>query len=130
MPLAAFVNPFALLAPVFFAFELWQLYVGERYLGIKQIRINADPRELPMPKWMAPLWAGGLIAYSLWMATLLLQPLGRAQGAVLLVITFLGYLLRSATSLKWTLVILTFEGAIRIGMLLSLLGLTWRELLK
>ena len=123
------MNPLALLAPVFFAFELWQLYMGERYLGIKQIRINADPRELPMPKWMAPFWAGGLIVYNLWMATLLLHPLGRAQGAVLLVITFLGYLLRSATSLKWTLVILTFEGAIRIGMLLSLLGMTWRQLL-
>jgi len=26
------MNPFALLTPLFFAFELWQLYVGERYL--------------------------------------------------------------------------------------------------
>jgi hypothetical protein len=124
------MNPLVLLAPVFFAFELWQLYVGERYLGIKQIRVNADPRELPMAGWMAPLWAGGLIAYGLWMLTLLLHPLSRVQGAVLLAITFIGYLLRSATSLKWTLVILTFEGAIRIGMLLSLLGMTWHQLLR
>ena len=124
------VNPFVLLAPLFFAFELWQLYVGERYLGIKQIRVNADPRELPMPNWMAALWSGGLVAYGLWMLSLLLHPVGRAQGVVLLAITFLGYLLRSATSLKWTLVILTFEGAIRIGMLLSLLGLTWRQLIR
>jgi hypothetical protein len=124
------VNPFVLLTPLFFGFELWQLYVGERFLGIKQIRVNADPRELPMPAWMAPLWAGGLIVYGLWMGTLLLHPQGRAQGVVLLVITFLGYLLRSTTSLKWTLVILTFEGAIRIGMLLSLLGLTWRQLMR
>jgi hypothetical protein len=83
-----------------------------------------------MPRWMAPLWAGGLLAYGLWMVTLLLQPVGRAQGAVLLAITFLGYLLRSTTMLKWTLVILTFEGAIRIGMLLSLLGMTWRQLVR
>ena|ERR1035437_2181453 len=122
------VNPFILLTPLFFVFELGQLYVGERYLGIKQIRVNADPRELPMPTWLAALWAGGLITYGLWMFTLLLHPLGRAQGAVLLIITFLGYLLRSTTSLKWTLVILTFEGAIRIGMLLSLLGMGWRQL--
>lgn len=124
------MNPFALLAPLFFAFELWQLFVGERFLGIKQIRVNADPRELPMPNWMAALWAGGIIVYGLWMVTLLLHPQGRAQGAVLLVITFIGYLLRSATSLKWTLVILTFEGAIRIGMLLSLFGLIWRQMMR
>ena len=124
------MNPFVLLAPLFFAFELWQLYVGERYLGIKQIRVNADPRELPMPAWMAALWAGGLLTYFLWMVTLLLFPASRAQGAVLLVITFLGYLLRSTTTLKWTLVILTFEGAIRIGMLLSLLGVVWRQLMR
>ena len=129
MRLAKCVNPFALLAPLFFAFELGQLYAGERYLGIKQIRVNADPRELPMPGWLPPLWAGGLVAYGLWMISLLLHPVSRAQGAVLLAITFVGYLLRSATSLKWTLVILTFEGAIRIGMLLSLLGLVWRQLM-
>lgn len=124
------MNPFALLTPVFFAFELWQLFMGERYLGIKHIRVNADPRELPMANWMAALWASGLIAYGLWMLTLLLHPQSRAQGAVLLAITLLGYLLRSTTGLKWTLVILTFEGAIRIGMLLSLLGMTWRQLVR
>jgi len=122
------MNPFVLLTPLFFAFELWQLYVGERYLGIKQIRVAADPRELPMANWMAALWAGGLVVYGLWMGSLLLHPVGRPQGAVLLAVTFLGYLLRSTTSLKWTLVILTFEGAIRIGMLLSLLGMIWRQL--
>ena len=130
MYLTTFVNPFALLAPLFLAFELGQLYAGERYLGIKQIRVNADPRTLPMPKWLPPLWAGGLIVYGLWMGTLLLHPVGRVQGAVLLIITFIGYLLRSTTSLKWTLVILTFEGAIRIGMLLSLLGLLWRQFVR
>lgn len=122
------MNPFALLAPLFFVFELWQLYVGERYLGIKQIRANADPRQLPMPRWMAPAWAAGLLAYYCWMALLLLHPVGRAQGIVLLVTTFIGYSLRAATNLKWTLVILTFEGAIRIGMLISLGGLLWRQL--
>ncbi len=124
------MNPFALLAPLFFAFECWQFYVGERYLGIKQIRVNADPRELPMPTWMAALWSSGLIAYGLWMFTLLVHPASRIQGVILLITTFLGYLLRSATSLKWTLVILTFEGAIRIGMLISLIGMTWRQVMK
>lgn len=124
------MNPLALLAPLFFAFELWQLFVGERYLGIKRIRVNTDPRELPMANALAAFWAGGLIVYFLWMATLLLHPVGRAQGAVLLAVTVVGYALRSATSLKWTLVILTFEGSIRIGMLLSLAITTWRALLR
>lgn len=124
------MNPFVLLTPLFFAFELWQLYVGERRLGIRQIKAGTDPREAPMPDWMAITWSGGLIAYGLWMLTLLFHPVGRAQGAVLLLVTLLGYGLRSATSLKWTLVILTFEGSIRIGMLLSLVGMTWRALTR
>jgi hypothetical protein len=122
------MNPFALLAPLFLVFELWQLYVGERYLGIKQIKVHADPRELPMKNWMAATWAGGLLAYGVWMCTLLLHPIGRAQGVVLMLTTVIGYVLRSTASLKWTLVILTFEGSIRVGMLVSLCTMTWRRL--
>ena len=124
------MNPLVLLAPVFLVFEFWQLVVGERYLGIKQIKVNADPRELPMKNWMAATWAGGLVAYYVWMAALLLHPLGRPQGVVLLLVTAIGYALRSSSGLKWTLVILTFEGSIRIGMLLSLVGMTWRALTR
>jgi len=40
-----------------------------------------------------------------------------------------GLLLRRGCGLKWLLVILTFEGSIRIGMLLYLCGLAWRRLL-
>lgn len=124
------MNPLVLLAPVFLVFEFWQLVVGERYLGIKQIKVNADPRELPMKNWMAATWAGGLVAYYVWMAALLLHPLGRPQGVVLLLVTAIGYALRSSSGLKWALVILTFEGSIRIGMLLSLVGMTWRALTR
>jgi len=124
------MNPFALLAPLFLVFELWQLFVSERYMGIKQIRVNADPRELPMATWMAAVWSGGLLVYFLWMFTLLLHPIGRAQGVVLLVVTFLGYVLRSTSGLKWVLVVLTFEGSIRVGMLLSLFVVTWRQLIR
>jgi len=124
------LNPFALLAPLFMAFELWQLVVGERYLGIRQIRANVDPRELPMSKAVSVTWSAGLIVYYLWMLTLLAHPVGRPQGVVLLGVSALAYALRSATSLKWTLVILTFEGAVRIGMLLSLAVVTWRALLR
>lgn len=124
------MNPLALLAPLFFAFELWQLFIGERYLGIRRIRANVDPRELPMSRSTAMLWAGGLLVYFVWMASLLLHPIGRAQGFVLLACSAIGYALRAAAPLKWTLVILTFEGSVRIGMLLSLGITTWRALLR
>jgi hypothetical protein len=127
--MAVRMNPAALLAPLFLALELWQLVVSERYLGIKQIRVNADPRELPMASWMATVWAGGLISYYIWMSTLLLHPVGRAQGVVLILVTTVGYMLRSTCGLKWVLVILTFEGSIRIGMLVSLVAQSWRRLM-
>lgn len=123
------MNPFALLAPLFLVFEIWQLVVSERYMGIKQIKTRTDPRGLPMSRARAALWAGGLIAYHLWMFTLLFHPLGRAQGVVLLVISLVGYSVRTACGLKWVLVVLTFEGSIRIGMLLSLFAMTWRRML-
>jgi hypothetical protein len=123
------MNPFALLAPLFLVFEVWQLVLSERYLGIKQIKVNADPRALPMADWMAAAWAGSLLVYGVWMFSLLLHPVGRAQGAVLLAITALGYALRSSCGLKWVLVVLTFEGSIRIGMLASLFASTWRRMM-
>ncbi len=124
------MNPFALLAPLFLLFEFWQLYLSERYMGIKQIRVNADPRELPMARWVATGWSSGLLVYFCWMGTLLFHPLGRAQGVVLLAVTALGYAIRGSCGLKWILVVLTFEGSIRIGMLISLSTLAWRQLLK
>ncbi|WP_438480960.1 hypothetical protein [Oleiharenicola lentus] len=122
------MNPLALLAPLFLVFEIWQLVLSERYLGIKQIRVNADPRELPMKSWIAATWSIGLIAYLIWMTTLLLHPVGRAQGIVLLLVTAVGYAARSSNGLKWVLVTLTFEGAVRIGMLISLFAMSWRRL--
>lgn len=123
------MNPLALLAPLFLALEVWQLILSERYLGVKQIRINADPRTLPMAGWVAALWSGGLVAYYSWMFTLLLHPVGRAQGVVLIAVTALGYALRTTCGLKWVLVVLTFEGSVRIGMLVSLFASTWRRLM-
>ena len=122
------MNPFVLLAPVFLVFELWQLVLSERYLGIKQIRVNADPRELPMARWVAVAWGIGLLLYVPWMAALLLHPIGRAQGIVLLAVSGVGYAVRSSCGLKLVLVVLTLEGSVRIGMLVSLLGVSWQQL--
>jgi hypothetical protein len=117
-----------LLAPLFFVFEVWQLVLSERYLGIKQIARGADPRTLGLGEATACVWSLGLVVYWLWMITLLFAPLGRVHGLSLLVVTTIGFSLRRGSPLKWVLVILTFEGALRVGLLLSLCAMVWRRL--
>jgi hypothetical protein len=116
------------LAPLFLAFEVWQLVIGERYLGIKQIARNGDPRTLGLGEFVAFCWVAAIVVYTLWMLTLLVVPLARAHGLALLAVTAIGYSFRRNTGLKWTLVILTFEGAVRVGLLVSLVAMAWRRL--
>ena len=116
-----------LLAPLFLVFEFWQLVLSERYLGIKQIARGADPRTLGLSEVTAFFWSVLLIAYWLWMLVLLAVPFGRVQGLSLLTVSTLGYSLRRGAALKWILVILTFEGAIRLGLLFSLCAMAWRR---
>jgi hypothetical protein len=117
-----------LLAPLYLAFELWQLVISERYLGIKQIGRGADPRTLGLSEVTAFFWSTILISYWLWMLVLLTMRYGRGYGLGLLLISMAGYTLRRGSGLKWVLVILTFEGAIRIGLLLALCVTVWRRL--
>ena len=117
-----------LLAPVFLLFEVWQLVISERYLGLKQIARNGDPRTLGLGELTAFAWSALLIGYGLWMCTLMLNPASRVYGAALLATLALGYSLRRNLSLKWILVVLTFEGAVRVGLLVSLIAMAWRRL--
>lgn len=114
--------------PLFLFFEFWQLVVAERYLGIAWIEQGMDPRRLPMRRGKAALWSVGIIAGWLWALSLLLVPLARGPAACILVVSLAGVLLRRNVSVKWILVSLTFEGAIRIGMMLFLIGALWRHI--
>ena len=114
-------------APLFFVFEIWQLVLSERYLGIKQIARGADPRSLGLGEVTAFFWSMLLLLYWLWMVVLLVPPFGRVHGLSLIAISMIGFSLRRGSGLKWVLVILTFEGAIRIGLLLSLGVMAWRR---
>ena len=116
------------LALIFLVFEVVQLVLGERYLGIKQIARGADPRSLGLSEITAFLWTIAILGYWLWMLVLLLTPLTRAHALGLLVVSSAGFSIRRGTEIKWTLVVLTLEGAVRIGFLLSLCGLVWRKL--
>ncbi len=116
------------LAPLFLAFEVWQLVLCERYLGIKQIARGADPRNLGLHESIAFGWSMTLLLYGVWMLLLLTAEFGRMHGLGLMAVTALGFSLRRGNALKWMLVVLTFEGAIRVGLLLSLCAMAWRRL--
>ena len=113
------------LAPLFLVFEVWQLVIGERYLGIKQIARGADPRSLGLSEPVTCFWSLAIFAYWLWMLLLLVAPIGRVHGIALFAISMLGFAVRRGAPLKWVLVVLTLEGAIRVGLLFSLCGMLW-----
>jgi hypothetical protein len=114
-----------LFAPLFLVFEVWQLVLSERYLGIKQIARGADPRALGLGELTAFFWSMTILLYWLWMLVLLTMPVSRVYGLGLLLVSMAGFSLRRGSALKWMLVILTFEGAVRLGLLLSLCLLVW-----
>jgi hypothetical protein len=122
------MSPVVFLTPVFLIFEIGQLVVGERYLGLKQIERGDDPRAYGPSERVSFLWSVGILLYWLWLVLMLYQGIGQAQVLAMLGVTAAGLVLRRSCTLKWVLVILTFEGAIRIGMLLSICGLVWRHL--
>lgn len=122
------MTPLLLLAPLWMLFELWQLIVAERYLGIKQIETNRDPRKLPLGTWKAAFWTSGILCEWLWMTAVALDKPARVPALCMMLVTATGYLFRRVTGIKWTLVILTFEGALRMGMLLSMCGILWRNM--
>jgi len=122
------VTTLILLAPLFLVFEVVQLVLSERYLGIKQIARAADPRALGLGEVTAFFWSSTILTYWLWMLVLLVSPLGRAHALGLLLVCAAGFSLRRGSRMKWTLVILTFEGAVRVGFLLSLCAMVWRRL--
>ena len=116
------------LAPLFLILEIWQLVQCERYLGIRQLATGRDPRSLPMGERRAFLWTLLLFLYWIWIGLLLGGPAGRIQALALFIISLGGFLLRRNSPLRWILVILTFEGALRVGMLVSLIGVFFRRL--
>ena len=78
-------------APLFFAFELWQLVIAERYVGLKHIARGTDPRELGLGEFTAAFWSLAMLTYWAWMVLMLFQPLGRFQFLMLLVVSVTGF---------------------------------------
>ncbi|MBL9205535.1 MAG: hypothetical protein JNN01_10650 [Opitutaceae bacterium] len=116
------------LSPVLLVLELVQLVVAERYFGVKQIEQGLDPRTREIGGGVACLWSIGILLNWTWMVAMLPLQFGPGQVACMLFTSLIGYAIRRGCRLKWVLVTLTFEGAIRVGMHISLLSLAWRLL--
>jgi hypothetical protein len=121
-PLAVF------LAPVFLAFEVGQLVAAEKLLGVRQIESGTDPRRNGPGEAVAAVWAGFILVETAWLLWLLVHTESRVHAACLLLVTLVGFTLRSNCSLRWVLIILTVEGALRMGLIVSLLGSAWQAL--
>lgn len=118
-----------LLSVVFWlGFEIVQLLVAERLVGVKQIETGEDPRAKRPGEFYAALLGIGILAYWFWMILMLWPKPARLQIVCMLTISMLGYSLRRNNGLKWILVILTIESAIRIGMLVSIFITLWRRI--
>jgi hypothetical protein len=122
------VNLVPLLAPLFLGFEFWQLFIAERYVGIKQIARGGNPREMGPNEGISFLWSAGIILYGAWALALLATPMARAFALCIIAATAVGYPIRRNCGLKWVLVVLTCEGGVRIGFLSALSYAAWSRL--
>jgi hypothetical protein len=122
------VSILPLLAPLFVILEIWQLFMTERYVGIKQIARGGNPREMGPAEPIAFIWCAGLLAYAVWTLALIANPNARVFALLIIAATFIGYPIRRNCSLKWILVVLTCEGSARIGFLSALSYSAWARL--
>ena len=116
------------LAPLFILFELVQLVVAERLLGVKQILAGQDPRQKGPGEFVSAFWIAGILAEGAWLLWLLTARPTRLHAICLLLVWLVGFALRTNCPMKRVLVILTIEGALRLGLMMSLLGSAWRAL--
>jgi hypothetical protein len=131
--------PFLLwLAPLFAVFELWQLVLAERYLGLKQFARSAEthPRELGPRERIALVVVLGIAFNWLYMVGLVGSRFSRSVGVAMLLVSLLGLIARrqfgsrwwQRFGVRWALMVLTLEVALRLGLLGMLWRIAWRRL--
>ena len=111
----------------FMVFEVGQLIVAQRFIGIEQIRGKIHPLDGPAPRsfWFSAGWVAALLTDYMFQATLLLLPnlnsmvdrsyLVRLAALLMLIASFVGFAVRRSCGIKLGLVVLTLEGAMRAG---------------
>jgi len=120
------------LALLFASFEIVQLILAQRYIGIEQIRRNQHPVDLAVPpslKLSLP-WLYLLMLSYLFQVSLLFLPMAeiapytvypyriRMAAFLMIFVGLIGFSLRRVCGIRWGLVVMTFEGAMRAGFML------------
>lgn len=110
-------------ALIFISYEMLQLVLAERYIGIKKIRAGVHPLESNAqgPAWIATAWLLGMLSSWVFIVYLLFQYESSIQGFLMVLTSVAGMSLRRSLGIKWALVIMTIEGAIRMGLLANLM---------
>lgn len=106
------------ISPVFAVFEVAQLFVAQRYIGIKQIHSHTHPLDAAVaPGWLATGWLAGILVNYSYQLALLFQPaLGvKAAAILLLMVSATGFAIRRVCGLRWGLVVMTLECGARAG---------------
>ncbi len=115
------------IALIFMALEVAQLIIALRFIGIEQIRRNFHPLDAPAPRpfWFSAGWVATLLIDYAFQAALLIVPISldltehpefiRFAAILMILISFMGFAVRRSCGIKWGLVVLTFEGAMRAG---------------
>ncbi len=112
------------IAPLLMAFELCQLLLAERYIGVKQASARRHPLSsgsAVLPFWATALWLLGMAGSLIYMVLLLGDSRTAFQGLLMLGITAVGFSIRRSVGLKWGLVVLTVERAAVIGLMVSVM---------
>ncbi|GHC02533.1 hypothetical protein [Cerasicoccus arenae] len=111
------------LVPFIMLIDIAQLLVAERFIGMKQIRSGQHPLESDRrpPNWAIAIWITGLCILWLYMILLVFDPRGALQGGLMFFVSLSGFALRRMAGLKWALVLMTIETAIRLGLLANML---------
>lgn len=111
-------------APLVLIAEMLHLVIAERYIGVRVLKSGLDPRRGPQPPaWVGWIWflvSAIAIAYP---GLLVFFGSMRLQALLMTLFTVVGFEVRRRSGLKWALVTLTFEGALRIGLIAQMLGL-------
>lgn len=101
--------------------ELLHLVVAERRIGVRQLRAQTDPREeRPPPARVGWLWLALIALTQAYPLILLTEGETRLFGLVMLLLGVIGFDLRRRGGLRWALVVLTLEGALRMGVMIQM----------
>ena len=114
------------LAPLFLLFKALQLVAAEKILGKEQIEAGVIPHDQTPTEAVTVLWSIGIIAGGIWALTLITNDVTRVHAGCVLLVTLFGFSVRSSCRLKLVPVVLTIEGACRMGLMVSMLGSAWR----